>query len=105
MVQWGIRQSTEVANHLIAVERLLEYKSLPPEKQPIVPKIPPPEWPEQGKIMFRDVGLRYNDNGDLVLNSLNFTIHPKEKVCTDYYYTFCFVKHIELVEFKWISVV
>lgn len=32
MLQWGIRQSAEVANQLMSVERVLEYTQLPPEK-------------------------------------------------------------------------
>lgn len=32
MMQWGIRQSAEVSNQLMAVERILEYTQLPPEK-------------------------------------------------------------------------
>lgn len=81
IVQWGIRQSAEVANHLMSVERVLEYTALPAEKQPDIPKTPPREWPKQGKIGFKDVGLKYDENGSLVLKNLNFTIQPKEKVC------------------------
>lgn len=31
MMQWGIRQSAEVVNQLMSVERLLEYTLLPSE--------------------------------------------------------------------------
>lgn len=79
-VTWGIRRSTEVANHLTAVERVLEYTTLPQEKQPDIPKPLPQEWPHQGKVTFKNVGLKYDDNDTLVLHHLNFTIQPKEKV-------------------------
>ncbi|KAG5858203.1 Multidrug resistance-associated protein 4, partial [Gonioctena quinquepunctata] len=55
-VQWGIRQSAEVANQLMSVERVLEYKTLPKEKQPDIPKNPPKSWPDQGKITFENMG-------------------------------------------------
>lgn len=84
VVTWAIRRSTEVANHLMAVERVLEYVALPEEKQPDVPKIAPQEWPQHGKVIFKDVGLKYDENGVSVLNNLNFTIQPKEKVRTLY---------------------
>lgn len=80
MVQLGIRQSAEVVNNLMSVERVLEYKALPAENQPEIPKNLPPQWPQQGKISFEDVGLKYDENGSLVLKKLNFTIQPKEKV-------------------------
>lgn len=80
LVQWGLRQSAEVANQLMSVERVLEYTALPTEKQPDVPKTSPPEWPHQGKITFREVGLRYDTSTPLVLRNLNLVIQPNEKV-------------------------
>lgn len=80
IVQWGIRQSAEVANHLMSVERVMEYMALPSEKQPDIPKTPPRQWPQQGKITFKDVGLKYDKNSSWILKNLNFTIQPKEKV-------------------------
>lgn len=80
VVVWGIRQSAEVLNQLTSVERVLEYVGLPSEKQPVIPKTPPPEWPQHGKITFIDVGLKYDETGGLVLKNLNFIVHPKEKV-------------------------
>lgn len=81
LVQWGMRQSAEVANQLMSVERALEYALLPREKQPIVPKKPQDGWPKYGKVSFQDMGLRYAENTQLVLKNLNVVIHPKEKVC------------------------
>lgn len=80
LVQWGMRQSAEVANQLMSVERVLEYKELPKEKQPLQPKTPPKMWPEHGKISFKDMGLKYDEKAPLVLKDLNITINPKEKV-------------------------
>ncbi|KAF7275844.1 hypothetical protein GWI33_011215 [Rhynchophorus ferrugineus] len=80
MVQWGLRQSAEVANQLMSVERVLEYKELPPEKEPLNPKKPPTNWPDHGEITFEDMGLKYDENGSLVLKNLNLQIKPNEKV-------------------------
>ncbi|KAK4880096.1 hypothetical protein RN001_008242 [Aquatica leii] len=81
LVQWGMRQAAEVSNQLMSVERVLEYASLPSEKQPITPKTPKKdEWPTNGKISFQNMGLRYADGTELVLKNLNITIHPKEKI-------------------------
>lgn len=80
LVQWGMRQSAEVANQLMSVERILEYSYLPLEKQPILPKTPPKEWPQHGGVLFRKMGLRYSEDSPLVLKELNLSIEPKEKV-------------------------
>ncbi|KAH1024384.1 hypothetical protein HUJ05_003874 [Dendroctonus ponderosae] len=80
MVQWGLRQSAEVANQLMSVERVLEYKQLPAEKQPVKPKEPPKSWPSRGEIKFRDMGMRYDEDGALILKQLNLKIDPNEKV-------------------------
>lgn len=81
IVQWGMRQSAEVANQLMSVERVLEYKHLPQEKQPDIPKILPTAWPDKGRIIFNNMGLKYVDTGSLVLKNLNLEIKPNEKVC------------------------
>lgn len=80
MVQWGMRQSAEVANQLMSVERVLEYEELPVEKQPSIPKKPSENWPSKGAIEFKDMGLKYDEEGALVLKHLNIHIEPKEKV-------------------------
>ncbi|CAG9814465.1 unnamed protein product [Phaedon cochleariae] len=80
IVQWGIRQSAEVTNQLMSVERVLEYKTLPKEKQPEQPKTPPKTWPPQGQIVFDSMGLKYVEGGPLVLRDLNLVIKPNEKV-------------------------
>ncbi|XP_055378030.1 ATP-binding cassette sub-family C member 4-like [Condylostylus longicornis] len=80
LLQWGIRQSAEVANQMMAVERILEYRELEAEKQPDKIVEQRKTWPEHGKIEFRNVRYRYYDGADPVLNNLNFVIKPQEKI-------------------------
>lgn len=80
MLQWGMRQSAEVTNQLLSVERILEYEVLPKEIQPSTPKIPPKSWPSNGEVVFNDMSLRYFPEGQLVLKHLSFVMKPKEKV-------------------------
>lgn len=80
-LQWGMRQWSELENHMTSMERLLEYtriESEPGQEKPAenISK----DWPEYGKIEFRQVSLRYNINDPYVLKNLTFTIHPKEKI-------------------------
>ncbi|CAD1479365.1 unnamed protein product, partial [Heterotrigona itama] len=82
MFQWGMRQSTEMENQMTSVERVLEYskvESEPPlESKP--DKKPKESWPEEGKIEFKNVVMRYAPDEPPVLKNLNLVIYPQEKI-------------------------
>ena len=40
----------------------------------------PLEWPSQGRVVFRDVVMRYRPDMDPVLRNVSFDILPQEKV-------------------------
>jgi ABC-type multidrug transport system, ATPase and permease components len=83
MIQWGMRQSAEVANQMMSVERIVEYQYL--EEEPLLETPPdkslPKNWPSEGRIEFVNTYLRYGEPTEpSVLRNLNFTIQPQEKV-------------------------
>lgn len=80
MLQWGIRQSADVANQLMSVERILEYRDLEPENEPKKPTVVAKSWPEEGKIEFRNVVYKYFEEADPVLRGLTFVVRPCEKI-------------------------
>lgn len=82
IVQWGIRQSSELENQMTSVERVVEYTDLPKERslESTSGKKPPKEWPAEGKVEFENIYLTYADNDPPVLKNLNFKINPKEKI-------------------------
>lgn len=95
LIQWGMRQSAEVSNQLMSVERVLEYSVLQPEdnlRDPYVDKkmkrsavFPlisdtPKGWPSNGLIRFTNVSMRYAEDMEPVLRDLNLIILPGEKV-------------------------
>ncbi|XP_032289762.1 probable multidrug resistance-associated protein lethal(2)03659 [Drosophila virilis] len=84
MVQWGMRQSAELENTMTSVERVVEYEDLEPEGdfESKPNKKPPKDWPDEGKIKFEDLSLRYfpEKDADYVLRSLNIAIDACEKV-------------------------
>lgn len=80
LLQWGIRQSAEVSNHLTSVERILEYSQLEPEKQPEITSDVKQGWPSKGSITFNKVVYRYSIESEPVLHGLTFSIKPKEKI-------------------------
>lgn len=79
--KWGVRQSAEVENQLMSVERALEYSNcLDTEKQPDIPIKAALQWPSNGKIEFKNVFYRYYVDSKLVLRGLSFAIQSKEKI-------------------------
>jgi len=76
-----VRVFSEIENQLVAVERIVEYSNLPTEGPYEVPhKKPDGNWPREGRIVIRDLKMRYRDNLDLVLKGVSAEIKPKEKV-------------------------
>lgn len=65
---------------MMSVERICEYGELKPEKQPKIPRQVSADWPEKGKIEFRNLVYRYYAEGDPVLRDLSLTVQPKEKI-------------------------
>ncbi|XP_068170423.1 ATP-binding cassette sub-family C member 12 [Antennarius striatus] len=82
MLQYVVRQSTEVEARFNSVERLLEYitgcKSEAPRH--IVGAEIPEDWPKSGAITFQGYSMRYRKNSPIVLNELNFHIQGGEKL-------------------------
>nr|KAF6427058.1 ATP binding cassette subfamily C member 4 [Rousettus aegyptiacus] len=80
MFQWSVRQSAEVENMMISVERVIEYTDLEKEEPWEYPKRPPPGWPHEGVIVFDNVNFTYSLDGPLVLKHLTALIKSREKV-------------------------
>lgn len=83
MFQWVVRQSAEVENQMVSVERLVEYSSLEPEEERRGggnSVRPPSGWPSAGAIELKDFSLRYDPDGEDVLRDINVSISPKEKI-------------------------
>ncbi|XP_065757876.1 ATP-binding cassette sub-family C member 4-like [Muntiacus reevesi] len=70
MFQWCIRQSAEVENMMISVERVIEYTDLVKEAPWELEYRPPPSWPHGGKINFSNVNFRHKPDGPLILRNV-----------------------------------
>ena len=77
--QWGIRQSTELENQMISVERIIEYAELPsePALESDKKNAPPTGWPSHGNIEFKALSLRYVEHGARILRDMTFRIQAK----------------------------
>lgn len=79
MLQWGIRQSAEVMNQMMGVERILEYRDLEREQKE-VKKVADKSWPAEGKIKFNNVVYRYAKEMEPALKGVQFEVHSCEKI-------------------------
>uniref|UniRef100_A0A4W2HUP1 Multidrug resistance-associated protein 4 n=1 Tax=Bos indicus x Bos taurus TaxID=30522 RepID=A0A4W2HUP1_BOBOX len=80
MFQWCIRQSIEVENLMISVERVTEYTNLKQEARWEYEYRAPPGWPYNGWITFQRINFAYSLDGPPVLVDLSPDIKSGEKV-------------------------
>ncbi|XP_077569773.1 ATP-binding cassette sub-family C member 12-like [Stigmatopora nigra] len=82
MLQYVVRQATEVEARFNSVERLQEYitgcKS--EAARHIEDARIPKNWPTGGSIDFRDYKMKYRENTPVVLDGLTFLIRAGEKL-------------------------
>lgn len=76
-----ISQFAHNEQNMNAVERVLHYTELPSEAELHLPNDPPPSWPENGTVEFKNVDLAYRPGLPLVLKNISFAVRPQEKVC------------------------
>ncbi|CAG9463350.1 unnamed protein product [Pedinophyceae sp. YPF-701] len=76
LMQWAVRQTAELENHMTSTERMVEYANLPHEAKWVSEgaRTPPEGWPGAGVIEYRGVSARYRAGLPLVLRDLTFTI-------------------------------
>ncbi|KAL3283460.1 hypothetical protein HHI36_006604 [Cryptolaemus montrouzieri] len=80
IVQYGVLNCAQLNYLLVSIRRILEYNAIPQEDDPVNPILPPPTWPENGRIVLKNVNLKYSLCKPRVLKNLNLLIEPREKV-------------------------
>ncbi|KAI3889461.1 hypothetical protein MKX03_014589 [Papaver bracteatum] len=68
-------------NRMISVERILQYSKLSSEAPFVIEECrPPSNWPEFGKICFKNLHIRYAEHLPSVLKNINCTVPGRKKV-------------------------
>ncbi len=83
LFQWAVRQSAEVVNQMVSVERVLEYGDLPSEgalKLDSDEALTKNGWPTAGAIQVQDLSARYRPNLPLSLENVSFSIPSGSRV-------------------------
>ncbi|KAG0278119.1 hypothetical protein BGZ96_002539 [Linnemannia gamsii] len=75
-----VRTVSEVQNLLVSVERVMEYSEKPTEAPVVTGVRLPEEWPQQGRVVFKNYSARYREGLDLVVKDISFSVAPAEKV-------------------------
>jgi ABC-type multidrug transport system fused ATPase/permease subunit len=77
----GLQNTTQLENSLIGFERCLKLIECPSEK-PMVEENDEKlkNWPENGKIEFKNFSTRYRPDTDIVLKNINFNVKGNEKI-------------------------
>jgi ATP-binding cassette, subfamily C (CFTR/MRP), member 4 len=78
---WMIRQSAEVVNQMVSVERLLDYSKAPREP-PLFSNFDKDyeEWPLHPSLSFENFSVRYQCHLPPALSSVTFDVAPSMKV-------------------------
>lgn len=66
-MQYGVKQIAETFSLMTSVERILQYTNLPAESAVTSDDPPPPTWPSQGQLTFKDVSMKYDKNDPFIL--------------------------------------
>ncbi|TKY89993.1 hypothetical protein EX895_001291 [Sporisorium graminicola] len=78
-VLWIVRMYTQTEINMNSVERISEYLDLEPERQS--GDEPPAYWPSsEGKIVIKNLAVRYTPEFPRVLDGINLEFAPREKV-------------------------
>jgi ABC-type multidrug transport system fused ATPase/permease subunit len=79
---WMVRQVAEVENDMNAVERIVHYANEVEQEAPhqIKESAAPPSWPSEGRIVMKDVFMKYRPELPFVLNGLSMEVASGEKI-------------------------
>lgn len=81
MMNFAVRQISELETNIVSIERMKEYAEVDPEAPWKIPaKEPPKGWPTRGEIKFVNYSTRYRPGLDLVLRNIQAEIKASEKV-------------------------
>ncbi|GJJ74847.1 ATP-binding cassette, subfamily C (CFTR/MRP), member 1 [Entomortierella parvispora] len=79
-ITWLVRSYCDLQNQLVAVERVDEYANKNPEAPTETDAKLPENWPQEGRVEFRNYSTRYREGLDLVIKNISFEVQPAEKV-------------------------
>nr|UOF76395.1 multidrug resistance-associated protein [Bursaphelenchus xylophilus] len=81
VLNFAVRQISELETNIVSVERLKEYSEVDTEAPWINEDNRPPKgWPDTGRVVFKDYATRYRPGLDLVIKNINANIDTTQKI-------------------------
>jgi len=81
IMNWMVRQMTELEVNMNSVERMVEYNRYEEEAPALLPESGlPSNWPTEGVIEARALTVKYRPELPAVLKGLSFSVRGQEKV-------------------------
>ncbi|VDN32966.1 unnamed protein product [Cylicostephanus goldi] len=106
---WIMRQSAELQNGMVSVERIVQYTELESEHDDTQAEEVPKSWPSEGHITvslleslsykekITNMSMKYDEDGEYVLKNVSLDIKPKEKVRISFFERFDPLSNIGIV--------
>ncbi|KAF9175506.1 hypothetical protein BGX20_004661 [Mortierella sp. AD010] len=79
-VIWTLRSYCDLSADLVAVERVHEYSNRHTEAPAFTGTTLPQDWPQKGRIVFKNYSARYREGRDLVIKNISFRVQPGEHI-------------------------
>ena len=81
-VVWVVRMACDLENNCVSLERIFEYTKLPSEAEweSKTQSKALQQWPNEGRIEFKNYETKYRAGLDPVLRGINLKIKPNEKI-------------------------
>ncbi|PAV81158.1 hypothetical protein WR25_08966 [Diploscapter pachys] len=81
VLNFAVRQVSEIEANIVAVERVREYTLTPNEAEWLLEDSRPPSgWPSKGEVHFSNYSTRYREGLDLVLKGVTADVSAGEKI-------------------------
>ncbi|KAJ1262319.1 hypothetical protein BS78_09G097400 [Paspalum vaginatum] len=77
----SIQRQCSLANQIISVERVNQYMDIQSEAAEVIEENrPAPDWPQVGRVEFKDLKIRYRKDSPLVLHGITSTFEGGHKI-------------------------
>ena len=79
-ILWGSENLTAIESDFVSYDRCLKMLEIPQEAEEHRQNIIDTEWPNNGKVEFKNYSLKYRPDTEIVLDDLSFSINNNEKI-------------------------